>query len=199
MTDTSAQAFRPFYGKYRGVVVDNLDPLFLGRILVQVPAVFGDLLNWCMPCTPFAGEGMGFVAIPPSGANVWVEFEGGDISYPIWVGCFWGEGQMPGVLGETFNPSIKIFRSDETIRIETASALSLVLNAADQSVSIKDSCGNALVMGHGGISLTSLGNISIKASGVLDMSGMVSVSIDSPADVAISGLNTSVRPPLAGG
>ena len=43
-----------------------------------------------MPCVPYAGSGVGFFAVPPVGANVWVEFEGGDPDYPIWSGCFWG-------------------------------------------------------------------------------------------------------------
>ena len=34
-------------------------------------------------------------AIPPVGANIWVEFEGGDTDYPIWSGCFWGTGEVP--------------------------------------------------------------------------------------------------------
>ena len=33
--------------------------------------------------------------VPPEGSNVWVEFEGGDANYPIWSGCFWGQGELP--------------------------------------------------------------------------------------------------------
>ena len=52
-----------------------------------------------MPCAPFAGSGVGFFALPPVGANVWVEFEGGDPDYPIWSGCFWGAGEVPAHAG----------------------------------------------------------------------------------------------------
>ena len=83
------------YGKHRGKVLDNLDPLIMGRLLVEVPAVPGLHLNWAMPCTPYAGPQVGFYAMPPIGADVWVEFEGGDPNLPIWSGCFWGEGQVP--------------------------------------------------------------------------------------------------------
>ena len=48
-----------------------------------------------MPSVPYAGSGVGFFMIPPVGANVWVEFEGGDPDYPIWGGCFWGTGEVP--------------------------------------------------------------------------------------------------------
>jgi hypothetical protein len=86
----------PFYGKYRGKVAGTLDPLNLARIQVSVPAVLGDgRASWAMPCAPFAGRKVGFLAIPPVGANVWVEFEGGDPDYPIWSGGFWGPGEAP--------------------------------------------------------------------------------------------------------
>ena len=41
-----------------------------------------------------AGSGVGLFTVPPVGANVWVEFEGGDIDYPILAGCFWGQGEV---------------------------------------------------------------------------------------------------------
>ncbi len=87
---------RQFFGKYRGKVVNNIDPMQLGRVQVSVPAVLGDgQMSWAMPCAPFAGPGVGFFAVPPVGANVWVEFEGGDPDYPIWSGGFWGVGEVP--------------------------------------------------------------------------------------------------------
>ncbi|MGC8802116.1 MAG: phage baseplate assembly protein V [Chloroflexus sp.] len=85
-----------FFGKYRGKVENNLDPLQQGRVQVSVPAVLGEgRASWAMPCVPFAGNGVGLFLIPPTGANVWVEFEGGDPDYPIWSGCFWGTGEAP--------------------------------------------------------------------------------------------------------
>ena len=87
-----------FFGKYRGKVENNVDPMQLGRLQVSVPAVLGDGRNsWAMPCVAFAGAGVGFFTLPPTGANVWVEFEGGDPDYPIWAGCFWGTGEVPAV------------------------------------------------------------------------------------------------------
>jgi hypothetical protein len=85
-----------FFGKYRGTVANNVDPQQQGRLQVSVPAVLGDgRQSWAMPCVPFAGPGVGFFTLPPNGANVWVEFEGGDPDYPIWSGCFWGIGEAP--------------------------------------------------------------------------------------------------------
>ncbi|NOR40875.1 MAG: baseplate assembly protein [Gammaproteobacteria bacterium] len=83
-----------FIGKYRGTVVNNVDPELRGRLLVQVPDALGPIpSSWAEPCVPLAGPTgppMGVYMVPPIGAGVWVEFEHGDIDYPIWVGCRWG-------------------------------------------------------------------------------------------------------------
>lgn len=105
-----------FYGKYRGQVVNNIDPMMQGRVQVMVPAVLGEgRLSWAMPCVPYAGDQVGLFAVPPVGANVWVEFEGGDPSSPILAGCFWGPGQAPG----TGLPTTKVLKTDGvTITLE---------------------------------------------------------------------------------
>jgi Type VI secretion system/phage-baseplate injector OB domain len=80
----------PYWGKYRGQIAGNIDPLSLGRIQVTCPAVLGSgRSSWAMPSTPFAGAGVGLFLIPPVGTDIWVEFEGGDPDHPIWAGCFW--------------------------------------------------------------------------------------------------------------
>ena len=83
-----------FYGKYRGTVTDNQDSLARGRVKVQVPQVLGDAEVWALPCVPYAGKDVGFFAMPKKGAMVWVEFEAGDASYPIWTGSSWALGEV---------------------------------------------------------------------------------------------------------
>jgi hypothetical protein len=102
---------RQYFGKYRGKVIDNLDELFQGRIKAYVPAIPGSLENWALPCTPYAGMNVGFYAIPPIGANVWIEFEGGDPNYPIWAGCFWGPLDILRV-PEPPLPEVKVFKTE---------------------------------------------------------------------------------------
>jgi uncharacterized protein involved in type VI secretion and phage assembly len=89
-----------YFGKYRGVVSDNQDPLMLGRIKARVSEVTGsDETGWALPCAPFGGSGMGFFAIPDTGAGVWIEFEHGDPDYPIWAGCWFGSAaEIPSQL-----------------------------------------------------------------------------------------------------
>ena len=128
-----------FYGKYRGTVTDNRDPLNLGRIRAKMPNVFGDEETaWALPCSPYAGKGVGFLFVPPVGANVWVEFEAGDVEHPIWSGCFWGTGEVPELpqapeskIIKTEYATIKINDSAgaSEIMIETTTGLKMVMNA----------------------------------------------------------------------
>ena len=80
-----------FFGKFRGVVINNIDPEQMGRIQVQVPDVQGVVpTSWAMPCVPCnLPKKIGSV-LPKIGAGVWVEFEQGDPSHPIWTGCWFG-------------------------------------------------------------------------------------------------------------
>ena len=80
-----------YYGKYRGTVLINIDPLQIGRIMAQVPDVLGEIPStWAMPCVPAAGIQSGCFILPPIGSQVWIEFEQGNPDYPIWSGGFWG-------------------------------------------------------------------------------------------------------------
>jgi hypothetical protein len=81
------------FGKYRGQVEGNTDPLQQGRLQVSSPDGLGEgAVAWAMPCVPCTSEGTGFMMLPPVGTGVWVEFEAGDVDRPIWTGCFWGPG-----------------------------------------------------------------------------------------------------------
>jgi hypothetical protein len=94
--------------------VNNQDPMQLGRLQVTAPAVLGEgRLSWAMPCVPYAGKNVGFFALPPTDANVWVEFEGGDPDYPIWSGGFWDKGQVPAKPAAV---DLKVFKT-ESIRL----------------------------------------------------------------------------------
>jgi uncharacterized protein involved in type VI secretion and phage assembly len=109
-------ATRRFYGKYRGLVADNNDDTHRGRLQVTVPAVMGSTPVWAMPCVPYAGDSVGLFFLPDVGSGVWVEFEAGDPHYPIWVGCFWGDGQISS---SDAIPSIKFLKTSAfTIRID---------------------------------------------------------------------------------
>jgi uncharacterized protein involved in type VI secretion and phage assembly len=97
-----------FFGKYRGTVVNNVDPMQMGRLMVQVPDVSNVLPStWAMPCLPFAGIQSGMYAIPAIGSGVWIEFEQGNSDYPIWVGCFWGSAAEIPALALAGPPAVQ--------------------------------------------------------------------------------------------
>jgi len=103
-----------YFGKYRGTVIDNADATSRGRLKVRVPAVLGNLEVWAMPCVPYAGTQVGFYSLPNADTGVWVEFEAGDPSYPIWTGCFWADDELP----DESDANIKIWKTDSvTLRM----------------------------------------------------------------------------------
>lgn len=96
-----------FYGKYRGTVINNVDPMQIGRVQVMAPDVSNVMLSsWAMPCVPVAGINMGLFTVPLIGAGVWVEFEQGDPDYPIWVGGFWGMAAEVPMLSHMVPPAV---------------------------------------------------------------------------------------------
>jgi uncharacterized protein involved in type VI secretion and phage assembly len=99
-----------YYGKYRGTVKINIDPDQTGRLLVEVPDVFGvGISSWAHACVPLTGKQMGAWFVPQIGAGVWVEFEKGDPDFPIWSGCWWGsatEAPALALAGSPVSPSI---------------------------------------------------------------------------------------------
>jgi hypothetical protein len=121
-----------FYGKYRGLVSDNQDPLDLGRLKARVPEVLGDVeTGWASPCAPYAGPKAGLYVVPPKNAGVWIEFEAGDPSRPIWVGAWWGKAEVPPKPGGgQTRPGTKILRSDQ--------GLIVALDDDAQKISISD-------------------------------------------------------------
>lgn len=148
------------YGKYRGKVINNIDPEQRGRIQVQVPDVLGDVISsWAMPCVPLAGQQMGQYVVPLIGAGVWVEFEQGDPSYPIWTGCWWGSfAEVPklGLAGPPQSPNIVLQTSGQHtmvmsdlpggpgITLKTPSGASLIIS--DQGILLNNGKGASITL-----------------------------------------------------
>ena len=101
---------KKYFGKYRGMVINNIDPMQMGRLMVQVPDMAGlTPSTWAMPCFPVTGRQMGLWVLPLIGSGVWVEFEGGEPDHPIWSGCYPGSaGDVPALAlaGNPASPSI---------------------------------------------------------------------------------------------
>ena len=104
----------------------------LGRLQAFVPRVLGEIpTGWAKPCVPYAGPTSGFFSVPPVGAGVWIEFEGGDVSMPIWAGCYWGSAELPmKPPGSPSQPTTRIWR--------TETGLTVVMDDVAQTISLTD-------------------------------------------------------------
>jgi hypothetical protein len=153
-----------FFGKYRGVVID-VDAKTM-RIKASVPTVLANQpTGWARACVPFAGPSMGIAFLPDIGAGVWIEFEGGDVSYPIWVGGYWRDGEMP---------------SDATTSVRaivTKSGQKILIDVDGGTITIEDQNGNTVTLGSDGLSLAGGGqSVALADSGVNVNQGALQVT-----------------------
>jgi uncharacterized protein involved in type VI secretion and phage assembly len=151
-----------FYGKYRGVVVE-VDASTM-RIKASVPSVLPNgTTGWCMPCVPYAGPQVGFVMLPEVGSGVWIEFEGGDVSYPIWTGGYWHSGEVPS-------------QASATVKSIITTAGSLAMDDDANSITLTDAQQNTVVLDSSGVTSTSgSGQVAIGTSGVNVNNGALEV------------------------
>ena len=150
-----------YFGKYRGTVLNNVDPMMIGRIMAIVPDVSSVVpTSWAMPCFPMAGIQTGTIAVPPIGAGVWVEFERGDPDYPVWTGCFFGTAAEMPALHLLTPPGLSAITLQTMLQngitvtdlpgptggivIKTATGASLIVN--DTGIYIQNGKGASIVM-----------------------------------------------------
>jgi uncharacterized protein involved in type VI secretion and phage assembly len=162
VTDVAAPT--RFLGLYRGTVTQNVDPLMRGRLMVMVPEVLGPVpSSWAEPCTPLAGPTgppMGAYLIPPVGAGVWIQFEAGDPTHPVWVGCRFGaQSDVPTLAhaGLPVSPNIVLQTAGQNtfvisdlpgptggIMLKSASGATLIVN--DTGIYIQNGKGASIVL-----------------------------------------------------
>lgn len=183
---------QPKFGKYRGTVVDNADPKKRGRLKLNVPSALGKdvVTGWATPCAPYGGaDNQGLLMIPEVGAGVWVEFEEGNTTAPIWVGTFWCEpngttelprpnGDDAAEAGEAQDPPTrKILKTlkGHTIQLEDKDGEEAIVIVEGKhkhfillnqdGITIQDAAGNSLVMSSSAVTLTAKADLTIDASG----------------------------------
>jgi uncharacterized protein involved in type VI secretion and phage assembly len=123
------------FGKYRGVVVGNEDPDHRGRLEISSPVIDNQTV-WAMPCVPYAGKDRGMLFLPEVGTQIWVEFEAGDPSFPIWSGCFWGANELAAA---DHAPHIKLIKTEKVeIRIDDKANRITIRNDYGTLLEIRD-------------------------------------------------------------
>lgn len=163
LADIVERVHNRFYGKFRGVVT-QVDGATM-RVKAKVPAVLGEQESgWAMPCVPYAGKDVGMAFLPEAGAGVWIEFEGGDVSFPIWVGCFWHTGEVPKV-------------ANETVKAIVTKSATLVFDDDNGKSSWTDPNKNSIALESSGMALASgSSNVKLGSSGVALNDGALEVS-----------------------
>ena len=100
---------RPFFSQHRrsrraadlrdevvvGVVVDNKDPLKLGRVKVRLPTISEDASHWATLSSIGAGKDRGWFFLPEIDDEVLVMFAHGDLGRPVVLGALWGGVDKP--------------------------------------------------------------------------------------------------------
>jgi uncharacterized protein involved in type VI secretion and phage assembly len=153
-----------FYGKYRGIVSD-VDASTM-RIKATVPSVLGEVCTgWCLACVPYAGPNVGFAFLPEVGSGVWIEFEGGDVSFPIWVGGYWREGEYPSDAAA----DVKV--------IVTVAPHKLEFDDGQGQITLEDPNGNTVTLDSSGVTLASgqSSSVAISSSSVSVNDGALEV------------------------
>lgn len=100
ITEDGVEGMGRFYSCYRGIVTKNIDPANKLRLKVHVPEVNG--INLWATCKGIYGStNSGFKFLTPKiGDVVWVEFEHGDLSKPVWSYHGWAKDEIPEVLND---------------------------------------------------------------------------------------------------
>lgn len=133
-----------YFGKYRGIVKTVGEDENLGYITAIVHEVFGEEFetDWAAPAVPFAGAKHGLVALPEVDDGVWIEFEAGKLSRPIWSGFWWANDEMPepkGTLIRTFITTAghKLILDDENNEVKLLHADGAEMTMTDSDITIK--------------------------------------------------------------
>jgi len=175
----------PCYGNYRAKVLDNLDPLKLGRVKLEIyPILIGieaDFLPWATPAMPiFDGAGLntGSFIVPKNDTMVYCFFENGDIYQPVFFAeATDGKKGLP-TSREINYPNRKVWRTDSGIEVFIDDTEQEVYIYHPSTTDIKiDKSGNIDINGNKDISVIVKGNANISAIGNIIISG-ASVNIN---------------------
>jgi phage-related baseplate assembly protein len=128
-----------------GRVVENADPLGLGRVRVQMmwQEAGSEKTPWIRLLQPHSGSGKGFYFVPEIGEEVLVGFQGGNAEKPYVIGTQYNGKEKSGYADK--ENSIKA--------VHTRSGHKLVFTE-DESILITDKSGNEILLDTKGSNIT---------------------------------------------
>lgn len=202
----------PASGLYPGIeglhigIVEALagDPASCSRIKVQIP-----LLNnqpdtvWARLSQFAASNGGGSFFIPTVGDEVILGFLNNDPNQAIILGCLYSAKNVPPYEIDDDNfkrafispEKLKIELDDEkkTITIITPGENSVMINDEDKSITLKDQNDNLVVMGKDGVQITSAKDITLKAKGNITVDATGKLDMKAKQDATIDGMNVTAK------
>jgi len=162
-----------------GRVVENADPLGLGRVRVQMvwQEAGSEKTPWIRLLQPHSGSGKGFYFVPEIGEEVLVDFQGGN-------------AEKPYVIGTQYNGKEKSGYADKENNIKavhTRSGTKIILNDSEGSILIEDPSGNTYHMdGQGNIKVSAPRNISFTAGQNINISAGQNITTTAGMNISAS-------------
>ena len=162
-----------------GRVVENADPLGLGRVRVQMmwQESGSEKTPWIRLLQPHSGSGKGFYFVPEIGEEVLVGFQGGN-------------AEKPYVIGTQYNGKEKSGYADKENNIKavhTRSGTKIILNDSEGSILIEDPSGNTYHMdGQGNIKVSAPKNISFTAGQNINISAGQNITTTAGMNISAS-------------
>ncbi len=186
---------RPNIGLHVAEVVDNVDPLNMGRVKVRYFGTEGLETIWVRMAVPYAGNDYGWYMLPEIGDEVVIGYEQGDPDYPIALGSLYSKMHLPPseipnsdnskkiiktINGSTFlideeNETIQLAGKDGKTKftIETKGP-SISLECPNGSITLKSK--TIAFESTTGLDLKAGGNLKIEASGNIDINASANLT-----------------------
>jgi phage baseplate assembly protein gpV len=193
----AAEAEPRVTGVMVGRVINLVDPLALGRVQVQLPAIDGlDLSPWARVATPAASLASGIYWIPNVEDEVLVAFEQGDLNAPYIIGCLWSAIMVPPLPSPL--PQIRMLRTplgNQIIFTETPPTITITTASMQQSV-VMTPAGIQIIAGTNVINMTPDG-ITISGTPNINLVASAQISITAPNVVVTGAASTTVGSPAS--
>lgn len=171
-------------GLYRATVINDQDSYHLGQVEITIDSMPNEPAHWAMPCVPYAGANVGLALIPAVGSKVWVGFEGGDVSLPVWLGAFWDSAQLPAPADQ--NPMAKVLRTAFGALIIDEDAQTLTVETPSGQLGIEVDATSATISGSPSLQLSGPNDTHIRfASGVITIKGWP-LGFETPTDATLA-------------
>jgi Rhs element Vgr protein len=186
----------------------NEDPAGQNRIQVDVPmiAASGDGV-WARIGSPYATNKAGIFFMPEVGDEVILSFVNNDPSFPVIVGSLYSSQRTAPFTPDekntnkaiVSNSQLKITMDDDKkiIQILTPGGHKVTLSDDQKSITIVDSNSNKLEMTSSGITLSSASDMTLKATGQIQMEAQTNITIKATADLTMQGLNVNAKAQVA--